>query len=557
MVKILLIQLDRFGDNLFIVPLIKGLKKKYPGCRLTVLVREELKDILSGYNEVDCVEAASFLNIAVNLQGMDVSDMIIRGYGELKRITEDLRKRGFDRVYNLNFNKLTTLLTSLLHVTDTVGFNVGHNGDRFIAGPWVNYMGCLVKNRRYNPFHIADVYRNFEPGLASEDLSGFKVNQSAIEYADCLLREAGVTDNTTLIALQPGASNRNRVWPVGNFKRLTELLTETGVKIVVLGTAIEGKMAGEIAYGSSGVIDLTGKTTFHQLAAVLNRCRLLISNDTGTVHLASALGTRVMGLYMSHAYPVETGPYGEGHIAVSPVIGCFPCNWKEVCMNNHMCQGYITPDDVHSLVKWLLSPYKTMPDVTGNINADISGVDNEGFMTYLPLLRRELSYKDVLQFAYKRMWNEEINTVSVSYNQTSDIKLLLESYDINNMSYIKKEIDNTISLFTQLELLADKGIQKVDEIVRYIFTNENRDTALIQSWIEELNLIDAVIEDSGHSSEYAGLLTMFYKMQKDNLNTENPILYIRGARELYGLLKSCSAGLIRNQHELVSAESYA
>ncbi|MBI5180528.1 MAG: glycosyltransferase family 9 protein [Nitrospirae bacterium] len=557
MVKILLIQLDRFGDNLFIVPLIKGLKKKYPGCHLTVLVREELKDILSGYYEVDCVEAAAFLNIAVNLQGMDVSDMIIRGYSELKRITEDLRKRGFDRVYNLNFNKLTTLLTSLLHVTGTIGFTVGHNGDRSIAGHWVNYMGCLVKNRRYNPFHIVDVYRNFEPGLASEDLSGFNVDHSAIDYADSLLRDAGVTDNTTLIALQPGASNRNRVWPAAKFKRLAELLTETGAKIVVLGTAQEAEIATEIASGNSGVIDLTGKTTFHQLAAVLNRCRLLISNDTGTVHLASAVGTRVIGLYMSHAYPVETGPYGEGHIAVSPVIDCFPCNWKEACLNNYMCQGCITPDDVYSVVKWVVSPCKTMPELTGNVSVDISGFDNEGLMTYVPLLRREITRRDVLRFAYKRMWSEEINTVSVSYNHTSDIKLLLESYDINNMSYIKKEIGNIISLFTQLELLADKGIQKADEIVRYIFTNENRDTALIQSWIEELNVIDSMIAESGHGTGYTGLLTMFYKMQKDNLDVDNPILYLRSAKELYGLLKSCSAGLIRNHLELVSEESYA
>ncbi len=557
MVKILLIQLDRFGDNLFIVPLIKGLKKKYPGCHLTVLVREELKDILAGYNEVDCVEDASFLNIAVNLQGLDATELIIGGYSELKRITEDLRKRGFDRVYNLNFNKLTTLLTSLLHVTDTIGFNVGNNGDRFIAGTWPNYMGCLVKNRRYNPFHIVDVYRNFESGLASEDLSGFNVERSAIDYTDSLLREAGVTENTTLIALQPGASNRNRVWPAGKFKRLAELLTETGVKIVVLGTAMEGEMAEEIAAGNSGVIDLTGKTTFHQLAAVLNRCRLLISNDTGTVHLASAVGTRVIGLYMSHAYPVETGPYGEGNIAVSPVIDCFPCNWKEVCLNNHMCQGCITPDDVCSVVRWAMSDDKTVPDLTGNIHVDISRFDNEGFVTYVPLLRRELSYKDLLQFAYKRMLIEEINTVSVSYNQSSDIKLLLESYDINNISYIKKEIGNIISLFTQLEVLAERGIQKADDIVRYIFTNENRDTALIQSWIEELNVIDSMIAESGHGTEYTGLLTMFYKMQKDNLNAENPVLYLRSAKELYGLLKSCSAGLIRNHLELVSEESYA
>lgn len=546
MVKILLIQLDRFGDNLFIVPLIKGLKKKYPGCHLTVLVREELKDILSGYNEVDCVEAASFLNIAVNLQGMDVTELIIRGYSELKRITEDLRKRGFDRVYNLNFNKLTTLLTSLLHVTDTIGFNVGHNGDRFIAGPWVNYMGCLVKNRRYNPFHIVDVYRNFEPGLASEDLSGFNVDQSAIDYAYGLLRDAGVIDNTTLIALQPGASNRNRVWPADKFKRLVELITETGAKIAVLGTAREREMAEEIASGNSGVIDLTGKTTFHQLAAVLKRCRLLISNDTGTVHLASAVGTLVIGLYMSHAYPVETGPYGEGHIAISPVMACFPCNWKEVCLNNHECQGFITPDDVYSVVKWAVSAYKTMSDFTGNINVDISKFDNEGFITYVPLLRRELTCRDVMQLAYKRMWGED-----------SDIKLLLESYDINNMSYIKKEIGNIISLFTQLELLADKGIQKADDIVRYIFTNEHRDTALIQLWIEELNVIDSMIAESGHGTEYTGLLTMFYKMQKDNLDADNPILYFRCAKELYGLLKSCSAGLIRNHLELVSEESYA
>ncbi|MDD5434924.1 MAG: glycosyltransferase family 9 protein, partial [Nitrospira sp.] len=292
MVKILLIQLDRFGDNLFVVPLIKGIKQLNPDSHITVLVRRELKAILESYKDVDSVVVADWLDLPARMNGFDESEIIVKGYRILKHEIYKLKQSGFDMVFNLNFNKMTTLVTSLLNVHDTTGFTVGSGGEREIKGSWANYMGCVVQTRKYNPFHIVDVYRNFEQGLSAEDMTGFRIDKPSEDYADSLFKDAGVTDSTPVIAFQPGASNRRRIWPHEKFSILAGSLSEMGIKIVILGTDIEKDIALKIKGDNPGVIDLTGKTTFSQLAAILRRCKLLVSNDTGTAHLASAVGTR-------------------------------------------------------------------------------------------------------------------------------------------------------------------------------------------------------------------------------------------------------------------------
>lgn len=555
MVKILLIQLDRFGDNLFVVPLIKGLKRRYPDSHITVLVREEFKDILEGYRDVDCVEVAEWLDISLMTPGFDETEIIIGGYKELKKIIYDLRGRGFNRVYNLNFNKMTTLLTSLLNIPESVGFTVDDNGERVIKGPWVNYMGCMVQNRRYNPFHIADVYRNFEPGLSLEDMNGFNIDTSAEEYADKLLINSGVTEDTPIVAFQPAASNRKRIWPAQNFSRLAEMLSKTGFKVVILGTGEERYIASEIKARNPEVIDLTGKTTFQQLAALLRRCKLLVSNDTGTVHLASAVGVKVTGLYMCHACPIETGPYGEGHITVSPVIDCFPCNWKEACQFDYKCREYITPEDVYSVVKLALSSGEPVIDIAGRVDVKVSAFDSEGFISYTPLVRREISSLDILGLAYKRMWNEALNAQDRPYRPDADIRRIKEVYEICDIDMITREIKNTISFIKRSEALADKGFQKTEDILGYIFSSNNRDNLLIQSWIGELGDIDEAIRQIGKESGPAGLLTTFFEMTKNNLPGRDPIHVLRDSKDVYGLLKLCSSRFCTIASEIVTGLS--
>lgn len=545
MVKILLIQLDRFGDNLFIVPLIKGIKHKYPDCHITVLVRRELKDILESYKDVDSVVVADWLDLPAGMNGLDESEIIVRGYRILKNEINKLRQSGFNMVFNLNFNKMTTLVTSLLNVHDTTGFTVGSGGEREIKGSWANYMGCVVQTRKYNPFHIVDVYRNFAQGIPVEDMTGFRIDKHSEDYADSLLKDAGIPDSTPVIAFQPGASNRRRIWPDEKFSMLSGFLSEMGIKIVILGTNIEKEIARKIKGDNPGVIDLTGKTTFSQLAAILRRCKMLVSNDTGTAHLASAVGTRVIGLYMCHAYPIETGPYGRGHLTISPTLDCYPCKWKEECSHDYKCRDYIAPMDVLSIVKWALSPVNSLDSNLKNIEVDISIFDEDGFMSYIPLVKRPLKFDDVLRIIYKNIWKDMLITNDTLHLPAGYIHWLREAYELEDHEVFNKKMEDVLSAVRNMESLADKGINKIEELINHIFSSDRRDLKIIQAGMEELRNIDSLIAGIGERIREVSPMSTYFMMQKGNIQGDNPVQVLRDSAEVYNSLK---LNLLRFSH---------
>ena len=85
------------------------------------------------------------------------------------------------------------------------------------------------------------------------------------------------------------------------------------------------------------IIDAIGKTSLKELGALLQRCRYLVTGDTGTMHMAAAAGTRVIALFYGPAYPFETGPYGDGHLVVWPDIDCAPCTRPSDCRDAFRC----------------------------------------------------------------------------------------------------------------------------------------------------------------------------------------------------------------------------
>ena len=97
-----------------------------------------------------------------------------------------------------------------------------------------------------------------------------------------------------------------------------------------------------------GGADLAGETDLLQLAAVLEHCRLLVTNDTGTMHVAAAVGTPVIALF-GPTDPGVTGPWGEGHTVVKQEVNCSPC-LKRLCPTDHRCMKGITVDSVEQII---------------------------------------------------------------------------------------------------------------------------------------------------------------------------------------------------------------
>jgi heptosyltransferase-1 len=126
--------------------------------------------------------------------------------------------------------------------------------------------------------------------------------------------------------LHPGARWSTKLWPTDHWARLAEwLVRDKGFQVVITGSPGDRDLTAEIvAQAGVPLINLAGRTSLVELAALLQQARLAVTTDTGPMHLAAALGTPVVALFGPTA-PWRTGPFGEGHEVVRLALPCSPC----------------------------------------------------------------------------------------------------------------------------------------------------------------------------------------------------------------------------------------
>lgn len=152
---------------------------------------------------------------------------------------------------------------------------------------------------------------------------GLTVPTGAVEAAEALLGACG--SGEPLVALIPGAARGpSKRWPEAHFIETGRALAAEGARIVVFGTGGETDLCARVTVGiGASCLNLAGRTSLVLMAACLRRCRVAVTNDSGGMHLAAAVGTRVVAIY-GLTDPRKTGPMGEGHaVLVAPGIeGC-------------------------------------------------------------------------------------------------------------------------------------------------------------------------------------------------------------------------------------------
>jgi hypothetical protein len=147
-------------------------------------------------------------------------------------------------------------------------------------------------------------------------------------------------------AFQLGASDDIRRWPVSYFVELGERLwREKNVCPVLLGSPQEQRLAARYAERAGHpFVNLCGRTSLEDLSAALCSVRLLVTNDTGTMHLAAGNKVPILAVFLATAQPFDTGPYMVGSCSLEPDLACHPCPFGTRCPNEQRCRRVITPD---------------------------------------------------------------------------------------------------------------------------------------------------------------------------------------------------------------------
>ena len=333
--RILLVKLSSLGDVIHALPTLEALRSLYPRGHITWLVEDTNAPVLAGHpalDEVWPVPRPRFGNgrFMANLQ-------------ETIQAARRLRERPFDLVIDLQ-----GLLKSAFWVALA-------RGGRKLGYDRTREFSYLALKERLLPFdpeaHAVWRYLNVARHLGAPAAPPFfRLGLNPPENLGHLISpETG----RPLAVLHPGARWPTKLWPGGRWAQLAEwLVREKGLQVAISGSPGDRDLAGEIV-ARSGVplLNLAGRTSLAELAALLHKARLAVTTDTGPMHLACALGTPVAALFGPTA-PWRTGPFGLGHEVVRQALPCSPC-FRRHCPEPR-CLTELKVPDVQEAVEKIL-----------------------------------------------------------------------------------------------------------------------------------------------------------------------------------------------------------
>lgn len=337
--KILIIRTDRIGDVLLSTPAIKALRRKFPQSYIAMMVRPYARDIVLGNPYLD--EVIIYDKYAAQ-----------RKFWKSIRFAWSLREKKFDLALILHPTNRVHMAAFLAGIKKRVGFNRNLS---FLLTDKIGHR--KQEGQKHELEYTLDVIRSL--GIEVEDKALFMpVRKDSEMHIDEFLAAQGIERGEKLIALHPGASCPSKIWPKERFAQVADRLSEQfKVKIaVVAGPDDVDTGKGVIGLMHSACIDATGKTTVSQLASLLRRCCLFVSNDSGPVHIASAVGVPVVAIFgrsQPGLSPLRWGPTGRHDIVLHKDAGCQAC-LAHNCQKGFACLKSISVQEVLSAAEDLL-----------------------------------------------------------------------------------------------------------------------------------------------------------------------------------------------------------
>jgi ADP-heptose:LPS heptosyltransferase len=314
--RILVITLSNVGDIIITTPVIKTLAREFPGARIDVMVGPRGKEIFERDPRIfKLIIYDKYIPVAAK-----------------RRLQLKLKQMKYDLVADLR-NTIFGLLIGPRYRTATIQHFPGsasHRRDRHLS--------------RLKSIGIDNFDREYYIHIPEED----------DKYIDGLLKDLGLED---IVVVNPGAKSHLKRWTAEGFAVVCDRLAdECGLSVVFVGTGADEKVVGDIiARMKSGPCSLVNRTNIRQLAGLLKRAKLLITNDSAPLHLGCAVGTRVLALF-GPTDPKKYGPIGEFDAVINKKLSCSPCE-RAVCRFNYECMKLISPDEVFDAARMMIEGY--------------------------------------------------------------------------------------------------------------------------------------------------------------------------------------------------------
>jgi heptosyltransferase-2 len=327
------------GDAIMTTPAIQAIRQNFPNAKISILAKPWVKDVFAAN---PCIDHIIFYDSMHRHKGL-------RGQ---VRMAKELAEQGLDLAILLQNAFEAAWLAYLARIPRRAGYNTDARS--------LLLTHSVPLKKETKKIHQVYYYLRMLEGLGLETEGEPKLFLSpppdAATWAQKALFEAGVREGDDLIGINPGAAyGPAKRWLPERFVELAGMLTrQADAKVVVFGTNADRKVGeGALATAPERVINMAGKTTLGQAMALMARCRVFITNDSGLMHVAAALHVPLVAIFGS-TNPVTTGPFSDRVVIVRKDIDCSPC-LKAVCTVDFRCMKAITTEEVYEAALSLLT----------------------------------------------------------------------------------------------------------------------------------------------------------------------------------------------------------
>ncbi|MBI5149272.1 MAG: lipopolysaccharide heptosyltransferase II [Candidatus Omnitrophica bacterium] len=321
--RILVVNVNWLGDVIFSSPVFKALKDHYPQAKISCLAAPRVREVLESIPAVDEI-------IIYDEEGEHKNF-----WGKLKLIGV-LSKKHFDAAFLLHRSLTRALLVFLAGIPRRIGYDTKNRSI---------FLTRRIKAPSVDSLHRVDYYLNVLEsfGIPVRDrVTSLAVSPTAESEIHSILKSLGVDEKDYVVVIHPGGNWNLKRWPPANFNLLISQLTrDPRVKVIITGAESDKGLADEITASlARKPVNLAGNISLRQLIALAQRADCMVSADSGPLHIASSVGTPVVGIF-GPTDPGITGPRGSGRSVILRYdVGCNrkPCYYSQ-CPDNICMQA--------------------------------------------------------------------------------------------------------------------------------------------------------------------------------------------------------------------------
>lgn len=341
MKKILVVRYRFIGDMILTIPFLRNLRYSYPDAQIDMLVAPNSGEVIE-----DCPYVNNFIYFHTTRK-----HKYEKGKGEKKSFwsyVSQLRKEKYDKAYVLKRSLSSALLCFFAGIKERIGYDTENRGFLLTKKVKYNYIKheseCFLDVLEADGLKVRDKY-----------LENWVQEENKQKVLD-LFEKHKITNDNLKVVVNITATNEGKVWEQSRFCKIIQYLSNTKkAQVLFIGAPCDKELYDNLTFDEELKIqptNLCGEVTIKDSLALLSMVDFIIGNDSGNLHMASSVGTKVIGLYGPMPFK-KWYALGENNILIKADLDCMPCSLKKPCNKNKACMNAISVDEV----KWAIDKF--------------------------------------------------------------------------------------------------------------------------------------------------------------------------------------------------------